>query len=205
MVTSRERREGAVVYFPGEAGLFETTAHLIGLGHRAIGHLGWRTRADGERFAGYGRALTEYGLEVDRRRIVFIPRVSIEAGRLAARQLFEQAPEVTGISCYNDLMAIGALQACAELGRRVPQDVAVVGFDDIPLASLVTPALTTMHVPRYKLGEMVMCLLLQVMTTEGPYDEQLYVQPQLVIRESCGACGRGDASFSSPVKLKGRR
>lgn len=55
---------------------------------------------------------------------------------------------MTALFCYNDLVAVGAVHACSELGRKVPGDVAVVGFDDIPLAELVTPALTTCHVPR---------------------------------------------------------
>jgi DNA-binding LacI/PurR family transcriptional regulator len=83
-------------------------------------------------------------------------------------------------------MAIGTLQVCAELGKQVPEDVAVVGFDDIRLASLVSPALTTMHVPRYKLGKMAMEQLLRVMAAEGVYEEQLSVELQLVVRESCG-------------------
>jgi len=81
--------------------------------------------------------------------------------------------------------------------KRVPQDIAVVGFDDIPMASLVHPALTTMHIPRFKVGELVMKLLFQVMGTttsdqsdligEGVDQAKLKVHPELVIRESCGA------------------
>jgi len=190
ILTSRKPRSAAVISIPGEAGLCEITSHLVRLGHRAIGHVGWRVADESERLDGYCRALQEHGIEVDERRIVCMPRVSIENGRQAAKQLLEQAPEITAISCYNDLTAIGVLQACAELGRKVPDDVAVVGFDDIPLASLVTPALTTMRVPRYRLGEMVMELLLKVIAANGAYEERLYVQPELIVRESCGARAR---------------
>ncbi|UCH11724.1 MAG: substrate-binding domain-containing protein, partial [Fidelibacterota bacterium] len=71
---------------------------------------------------------------------------------------FTDHPELIALFCYNDLVAIGALQACAALGRRVPDDLAIVGFDDIPMAALVTPPLTTCHVSRYELGDQAMRL-----------------------------------------------
>jgi len=83
-------------------------------------------------------------------------------------------------------VAIGVLQACKESGLRVPEDIAVVGFDDIELASLVTPKLTSMLVPRYELGQMVMNLLLRVIAANGRNEEHLYITPKMVIRESCG-------------------
>ena len=187
ILTSREPRGSAVISIPGEAGLNEITTHLIRLGHQRLAHIGFQIAEENDRLSGYQRALRENGLEIDEQRIAMVPRVSIEAGRSLAKKVLERAPEITGITCYNDLMAIGALQACAELGRRVPDDIAIVGFDDIPLASLVTPALTTMHVPRYQLGEMVMELLLRVMAADGTFEERLWVEPRLIIRETCGA------------------
>jgi DNA-binding LacI/PurR family transcriptional regulator len=76
----------------------------------------------------------------------------VDASQQAAIDLLTRNPELTALFCFNDLVAVGALKACAELGRAVPEDIAIVGFDDIPLASLVTPALTTIHLPRYELG-----------------------------------------------------
>src|SRR5262249_28099528 len=151
--------------------------------------IGLKMGDEEDRLSGYRRALRENNLEIDERRIQMVGRVSIDAGRSAAKEVLERSPEITGITCYNDLMAIGALQACAELGWRVPDDIAIVGFDDIPLASLVNPALTTMHVPRYQLGEMVMQLLLRVMAADGAFEEHLWVEPRLIIRDSCGARG----------------
>ncbi|HEY65796.1 MAG TPA: LacI family transcriptional regulator [Caldilineae bacterium] len=198
ILTSRKPRSAAVVSIPGEAGLYEITSHLIRLGHKKIGHIGWWTEDESERLDGYRRALREHGIEGNERWVMRLPQVSIENAHRAARQLLERASEITAISCYNDLVAIGVLQACKELGRRVPVDLAVVGFDDIPLASLVTPALTTMRVPRYELGRMVMELLLRVIEADGDYEERLYVQPQLVIRESCGA--QRDATSDSTIE-----
>jgi DNA-binding LacI/PurR family transcriptional regulator len=189
VLTSRKPRGTAVVSIAGEEGQFQLTSHLIKLGHRAIGHIGWRTKNEDPmaRVNGYYHALRENGIDIEERRMVAISREITEAGRQAAKQLLEQAPEITAVTCYSDLLAVGALQACADVGRRVPQDLAVVGFDDIPLASLVTPRLTTMRVPRYELGKMVMELLLRGMDADGCSEELFHVQPQLVIRESCGA------------------
>jgi DNA-binding LacI/PurR family transcriptional regulator len=181
------QHNAAVISICHESGLFEITSHLIRLGHRVVGHVGCSVGSGVERTEGYRRALREHDVAVDERRVVFTSRGAIDDAREAARRLLIQSPEVTAVSCFNDLVAIGVMQACADLGRRVPDDVAVVGFDDIALASLVTPALTTMHVPRFHLGEMLMDLLLRVIADEGIHEEHLYVESELRGRDSCGA------------------
>ena len=75
-------------------------------------------------------------------------RPDLEGGYAAARQLLSLRPQIDALLCYNDLVAVGALQACATAGRGVPEDMAVVGFDDILLAGLVTPPLTTLRSDR---------------------------------------------------------
>jgi DNA-binding LacI/PurR family transcriptional regulator len=188
ILTSRTPRSAAVVSIRGEPGLFNITSHLIRLGHRKIGHIGWPSpNSGGERANGYARALREHGLVMDPRWLSLTKQATIEAGRDAGRDMLAHAPELTAISCFNDLVAIGVMQACADLGRRVPDDIAIVGFDDIPLASLVTPGLTTMHIPRFQLGEIVMELMLRVIAANGNHEELLYIDPEIVVRESCGA------------------
>jgi LacI family transcriptional regulator len=187
ILTSREPRGSAVITILGESGLYEITTHLLRMGHRQIGHIGRQISDEGDRLSGYRRALVDSGIESDERSICQTSRATIDSGYETTKQLLTQAPEITAITCYNDLMAIGAQQACAELQRRVPEDIAIVGFDDIPLAGLVTPSLTTMHVPRYKLGEMIMGLLLRVIAADGKLEERFSVEPHLVIRDSCGA------------------
>jgi DNA-binding LacI/PurR family transcriptional regulator len=186
ILTSRKPRNVATVTIQAGAGMYELTSHLISLGHQTIGYIGRQEVEGNERADGYFQALSKNGIKADRSWCVMAPKVSIEAGSQMTRQILEQIPEMTAILCYDDQMAIGAIQACGELGCRVPQDIAVAGFDDISLASLVTPALTTMSVPRYRLGEMLMELLLRVMAMDGVHEEHLYVRPELIIRESCG-------------------
>jgi LacI family transcriptional regulator len=107
----------------------------------------------------------------------------VDASRAAAIDLLTRHPELTGIFCFNDLVAIGALQACHELGRRVPDDVAIVGFDNIPLASYVTPALTTIHTARYELGVRASETLLAHLGGETPRVD-IILPVELIVRAS---------------------
>ncbi len=109
---------------------------------------------------------------------------SVEGGYEATRYLLGIYPQLTALFCYNDLVAVGALQACDELKRRIPQDLAIVGHDDIPVAALVSPALTTCRAPRYELGARAVNALLERLR-DCPTDcSQIVLQPELVIRES---------------------
>jgi LacI family transcriptional regulator len=192
VVTSRKPSGAAVISLRGELGLFQSTSHLLRLGHRIIGHIGTSIGSGAERTDGYRRALLEHNMPLDAEREAVVARATVETGRIAARTLLGRRSDITAVTCFNDLLAIGVVQACAGLGRRIPDDVAVVGFDDIDLASLVTPTLTTMHIPRFHLGEMLMELMLRVIGDKGVHEEHLYVDPELVVRESCGARGHPD-------------
>lgn len=186
ILSSRSPASSAVIRIPGEAGLFATTTHLVQQGHTRIGHIGSGAPDEHERLVGYERALEEAGLALNAEWVRWIPRVNIDEAYIAAKALLTEAPEVTALSCYNDLAAIGALRAAVELGRRVPEDLAITGFDDIPIASLVSPPLTTIRVPRYELGERVMQLLLKVIESDGKLEEREQVDIELVVRRSSG-------------------
>lgn len=109
---------------------------------------------------------------------------SVAGGQTAAQALLAAHPEIDTLLCYNDLVAVGALQAAAGLGRRVPDDVAVTGFDDITLAALVTPPLTTCRVPRYELGVQAMKLLWQHINGDTASPRTVIIPPEQVIRAS---------------------
>ena len=110
----------------------------------------------------------------------------VEGGRAAALELLQRAPDLTALLAYNDLVAVGAMRACVEIGRRVPEDCAIVGCDDVPLAALVSPALTTIHIPTYNLGQCTMSLLFDMMGQDADYPEPIIISPHLVIRDSSG-------------------
>ena len=186
LLTSRMLHDVPGVRIQSEKAMYMVTTHLIACGHRRIGYIGREEPDENLRASGYFQALRDRDLPVDPSRTTFLASVSVAAGRQMAEALLRQAPDLTALLCYDDRVAVGALQACQTLGRMVPRDTTVVGFDDISLASLVTPALTTVHVPRYRIGEMLMEALLKVIAADHDTVAPLYVQPQLIVRQSGG-------------------
>lgn len=168
------------------------TRHLLTTGHRRVGFLAGppASRSGRLRAAGYRTAMLKAGC-ADPDPWVMPCAPSVSGGREAARDLLTAHPTLTGLFCYNDLVAVGALQACGDLGRPVPDAVAIVGFDDIPLAALVTPALTTCRVPRYALGQRAMRLLLDQIEGDAEAPGEYLVEPQLVIRDSAPGISPG--------------
>lgn len=107
-----------------------------------------------------------------------------QGGEEAAITLFERCPEVDGILAFNDLVAIGVLRACLIKGKKVPKDVAIIGADDIPMAGLTNPSLTTLHVDLNALGEQAMFALLHLIDAPTEAAKKIVIQPELLIRES---------------------
>jgi LacI family transcriptional regulator len=181
----------STVVVDDKAGGCLATQHLLHAGHREVGFLAGppASRSGRQRLAGYRAALAAADVPDDPSWVrPCSPKV--EGGQQTARQLLAANPMLTALFCYNDLVAVGALHACAEMGRRVPDDVAVVGFDDIPLAALVNPPLTTCRVPRYELGAQAVRLLLNQIRSY-PYDaDHVVLRPELVIRASAPSGNR---------------
>ena len=144
--------------------------HLLELGHRQVGIVSALPLDEGmaDREAGFLDVLREAGMSVDR---AAVPSMygdhQIEGGRQATLELLDHAPKLTAVFVLNDLMALGALEAARSAGRRVPDDLSIVGFDDIPFAALANPPLTTVGQPIRQLGEQAADLLLRVIE-EGP-------------------------------------
>ena len=161
------------------------TGHLLDLGHRTVHHIGgpdsWHDAMD--RIDGWLRALRAAGApEPEMLRGDWSARSGYDAGReLAARR------EVTAVFCANDPMAVGFLRAAAEAGRRVPQDISVVGFDDVPEAAYFSPPLTTIRQGFGALGERALHLLLRQITAGGEAPPLPPVVPELVVRSSSAA------------------
>ncbi|MDR7588845.1 MAG: LacI family DNA-binding transcriptional regulator [Armatimonadota bacterium] len=169
-------------------GAYEATAHLLRLGHRRIAHIAGpaSVRVAQERRRGYEQALADAGLPRDGA-LVGEGDFTADGGRRAVEAWLRRRADITAIVAANDLMAIGALEVLRAAGRRVPEDVAVVGFDDITFASLVSPALTTVAQPKYLMGQLAMQRLLELMAGESPAGRRIVLEPQLIVRDSCGA------------------
>lgn len=162
-----------------------TTRHLLQSGHRAIGFLVGPNISYSGRQRNIGRqtALRAFGLEQNPAWVKSCAPV-VESGESAALELLIEHPELTALICHNDLVAIGVLRACQSLGLDVPGNVAVIGYDDIWVSSLVTPPLTTCRVPRFQLGETAVDLLLNHIENDATLENPIVLQPELIVRAS---------------------
>jgi len=170
-------------------GTYDATIHLIKLGHRCIGYIDrpFDLPHSLDRVRGYRKALEEYKIEPQEDLIVR-GGFSYEGGAKAMQILLKQKPIPTALLAFNDISAIGAMRAIKDQGLSVPEDISVVGFDDIPQSSYTIPGLTTVHFPKYKMAEAVSKLLLEKMKgIEGSASEQrseIVLSLRLVVRES---------------------
>lgn len=163
------------------------TRYLLEKGHRTICYMGGQQNSFSrrERIVGYRHALEAAGVPFDAG-LLFEGYPYLDVGRKLIQQILHIRPDVTAVLAYNDLMAIGALRFLAETGRR---DVAMVGVDDIMMASLVSPALTTVRQLKCKAGVAIMqmmlrCLLKEDTSSEDCTSHEVILEPELVVRES---------------------
>ncbi|MEA2528516.1 MAG: LacI family transcriptional regulator [Thermomicrobiales bacterium] len=177
-------------------GALQLTQHLLGLNHRQIvfinGHP--ETSSARDREVGFRAALTNAGIAVDERWISHGTWFIDDAEARTDRVLTE-APGFTAIFAANNFMAIGALRALRRHGRRVPEDMALVCFDDVEVAAEIDPFLTVMAQPAYTMGTLAAQLLLERINGRftGPARE-VVLTPRLLVRRSCGAMsGTGNA------------
>jgi LacI family transcriptional regulator len=165
-------------------GTMRAVHHLMASGRRIVGLLAGPpySHSGKKRLQGFLDAHETIGNVVAKSLIE--PCSPDEAGGVqATKALIARHPNLDGLICYNDLVAIGALQACGELGTSVPDDIAIVGCDDIRLASLVTPALSTLRVDKYALGTQAVTLLLEQLE-QHKSNQRVTLKPELVIRAS---------------------
>ncbi len=162
--------------------------HLTELGHRQIAFMrGNPASADAvDRWQGICEVANEMGLEIDPDLTVQIESTesSPELGYPYTQRLLARKKPFTALFAYNDLSAIGAIRALHEAGLRVPQDVSVVGFDDIESAAFHNPALTTVRQPMREMGEVAARTLLERIEGNENYPDEIAIQPELVVRES---------------------
>ena len=158
--------------------------HLIELGHRRIAYLGDQTgyQSDAERCAGYREAQDAAGIQ-------FTPELVVqgdgkpEGGNRAMDQLLALADPPTAVCCYNDMTALGAMRAIRLRGLRVPEEISVVGFDDLFFASYTQPPLTTVRQPMRRMGQLAMESLFKLMSGDES-EIRIKVDAELIVRES---------------------
>jgi LacI family transcriptional regulator len=171
-----------VVEYDNEGGAYAMTAYLLANGHRKIAYVGREPglSTTDERVRGYRRAHADHGVAVDEG---LIPPGTFtrESGAAVTEALWDERGDATAVFAATDMVAAGVLKALRGRGVRVPEDVSVVGFDDIPLASDLTPALTTVHVPHEQLGREAVRLALH----RGPdLDDRVVLGTHIVVRDS---------------------
>jgi DNA-binding LacI/PurR family transcriptional regulator len=166
-------------------GAFEAVSHLIEKGHRSIGLIEGRTQVSTsrERRRGYLDALNEAGIS-PRKDLMREGDFRQESGRVLATELLSLKKPPTALFAVNNLMTVGALNAVHERNLRVPQDVAIVGFDDLPWAEALDPPLTVVRQPAYEVGKQAMELLLKRIMEPTRPTVTMRLLPQLIIRRS---------------------
>ena len=168
------------------------TRHLIEQGRKRIAMLNGPHDfgCNRDRLKGYKSALHEAGLQVDPRRTVDSD-FKEEGGASAMATLLAADPQLDAVFAANDVMAFGAMRALRNAGRRVPDDVAVVGFDDIPASAMTHPPLTTVRQPLYEMGRTAASMVMAAVRGE-PIAKRIELPTSLVIRDSSGASHAGN-------------
>jgi LacI family transcriptional regulator len=166
-------------------GGYLATRHLIELGHRRIACIMGPSSLtpSAERVIGYRRALEEAAIAYDHS-LVLGGDYRPDSGLRAASTLFSLGSPPTAIFAFNDLMAVGALRAAVKTGRRVPEDVAVIGYDDIELASFMNPPLSTIAQPKSEIGRQAAQILARRMADPSHPTYRITLPPELIIRGS---------------------
>lgn len=170
------------------AAMDRMTTHLLAKGHERLGFIHYRKMHDlgeGGRFRGFRTALERANLPL-REEWIRSGNYSAASGYDAMQKLLRQPDIPTAIVTGNDTIAVGAITAATDLGKRIPEDIAIVGFDDIPLARYVSPSLTTMRMPVDEMARTCGTMLIALVQQEALAHRKQVLQAELILRQSCG-------------------
>jgi len=173
------------VYNDEVKGGFLATEYLIKKGHKKIALINGflhKSPAKG-RLEGYKKALKKYRVSLDNS-LISVGDINIEDGYERTKQMLEKNLNFTAIFAYNDMMAFGAMQAIKEKGLRIPEDIGLVGYDDIPFSSLISPVLTTIRLEKQELGVESVKLLFSRINRYRKKIKKIMLDVELVIRET---------------------
>lgn len=178
------------VFFDGFVNAKMAVQHLIDCGCKKICHITGPLvmQIAQERIKGYKSCMAENGLVVEEEKMIAMGDYSHQSGYTAMKQLLEQMPDMDGVFCSNDQMAIGVLKALKESGKRVPEDIKVIGYDDVFLASVMEPSLSTIHIQKRHAGIEAAKMLFQRIDKQEETDAYeprgIKMAGDLVIRKS---------------------
>lgn len=183
-----------------EGGILQGISHLIGHGHRQIAFIaGNEEDVDGDsgrRLEAFRAGLVQFGLPIDEKLFAYGYH-TFEGGADAVRKILNSGSHFTAIMASNDESAMGAMGAIKKAGLNIPQDIAIIGFDDRPEAVAQDPPLTSVHVPLYRSGYQAVAALLQEIYNDKDTAPSLKVATHLAVRQSCGC--RQDALIPSAI------
>lgn len=178
------------ILYSNQRSSFQMVEYLIKQGHKKIGHIcgPMDFAVSQKRYNGYEKAMQKHGLNIDFSWIQIGSGTNFEGytgadGYRAMRKLLDTT-DVTAVFAANDELAIGAIKAIKDCGLRVPQDIAVTGFDNIFVGTLTNPSLTTVNVPTYRMGTMAFERVLKRLDGENIHETPVYLKTNIVIRES---------------------
>jgi LacI family transcriptional regulator len=167
-------------------GIALAVEHVVALGHKRIGHVGGpqNLSTGHRRHLGFVAAMRAAGLKVPARQVRFGALFTDEEGARACGELLDAAPDVTAIAAGNDLMAIGCYDTLERRGLRCPEDVSIVGFNDMPFVDRLRPPLTSVRIPKREVGQVAAELLLEQMTGGRDIRREILLEPTLAVRGS---------------------
>jgi len=172
-------------------GAIMAVEHLIELGHRDIAHVAGPSHISSaqDRLSGYKKALRKHGIRV-REELILTGAVTLRDGYEAGKEILRLKPLPTAVFAYSDLVAIGLMRSLIEGGLRIPEDISIVGYDDIEFSAYTKVPLTTVRIPKRDLGRKAVRLLLEMVGTPAPTKRDAKKLPvELVVRGSTGERG----------------
>lgn len=170
---------------------YQATQHLLDHCHRRVGLVTFMEKVPNIQPVnnGYRRALHEAGIEPDPALIARMPDFTMASGCEGARRLLSLPQPPTAIFAIADMLALGVMQAASEAGLRIPQEIALTSFNDIPFAGLLHPPLTTVAAPASQMGQEAMRMLQRLIAGKRPIHKHVVLPTSLVVRQSCGLHG----------------
>src|SRR5262245_60662575 len=171
-----------------EKGIREGVEHLLQLGHRRIAYISGpqRLKSAQRRLLAFSKTMKKYDASLRTEPSIYEGDFKATGGQMAVAEILRQKTAPTAILAANDLMAIGALGELKKAGLRVPEDISVIGFDDIAFAALTDPPLTTIALPREEIGRAAVEALLNTIKDSGRLGQEYKIAPALIVRESTG-------------------